>query len=61
MAHLDSRGCRWERLIVTKHSTDTGEESERDILEVSLETHVDITELRLHGDFFEGDDRLLVI
>lgn len=61
MAHLDSRGCRWEPLVVTKHSTDTGEESERDILEVSLETHIDTTELRSHGDVFEGDDRLLVI
>jgi nucleoside phosphorylase len=61
IAHLESRGCRWEPLIVTKHSTDTGEESERDILEASLETHVDTAELRFHGDVFEGDDKLLII
>jgi nucleoside phosphorylase len=59
-ARLETGACRWEPLILTRASTDKDEVPENDILEVSLETHVDTAELVFSNDTFEEGDRILV-
>lgn len=57
---LEQGVYRWEPLLLTKASTDTDEESENDILEVFLETHIDTAGLVLSSDVFEECNRILV-
>jgi hypothetical protein len=59
-ARLEPEANRWEPLILTKASTDDGQEPESDTLMVSLETHVDTAELNFSNEIFEEGDRILV-
>ena len=52
---------QWEPLILTKASTDDGQEPESDTLVVSLETHIDTAELDFSDEIFEEGDRILVL